>query len=275
VRHSINNLKPDLRLARRFLEAQPIPGRVLLCAITGSHIYGFPSADSDLDLKGIHLTPLRRLLGLGRPKESFDRLELFEGTELDLTLTEARQALDLLLRGNGNMLERILSPLQLIDNEELQELRALAISTISRKYFRHYQGFFRGKCRDHERAERPQAKSQLYIYRVALTGIHLLRSGELETDLRVTAQIYGYEEALDLIALKQQGTEHGSVPPQIDAHHRVAWPRLASDLEEAFATSSLPESAPNSEAISDWLVSRRLREFSGPAEASGLHTQRA
>jgi len=261
----IDDLRPDLDLARRFLAAQSVPGRVLLCAITGSHIYGFPSPDSDLDLKGIHVAPIRNLLGLGRPKESFDRLERFEDAELDLTLTEARQALDLLLRGNGNMLERILSPHQLVRNAETQELQALARGTISRRYFRHYQGFFRGKCRDHARADRPEAKSQLYIYRVALTGIHLLRTGELETDLQIMAQIYGYEEALDLIALKQQGSEHGSVPPQIDAHHRGAWPRLASALEEAYATSQLPDRAPNGEAISTWLVGRRLRELADPS----------
>jgi len=265
VRTPIAALSPDLDLARRFLAAQPIPGRVLLCAITGSHIYGFPSADSDLDLKGIHVAPIRRLLGLGRPKESFDRLEDFENVELDLTLTEARQALDLLLRGNGNMLERILSPLQIIDTDETRELRELARGTICKRYFRHYQGFFRGKCRDHERSEEPQAKSQLYIYRVALTGIHLLHTGELEADLQVTAPIYGYEDALDLIALKQQGTEHGSVPPQIDAHHRGIWARLASDLEEAHAISELPENATNGDAISAWLVARRLRELDDPA----------
>ena len=47
--------QPDLALARRFVEAHPPPGRVLLCTITGSHNYGFPSPDSDLDIKGIHL----------------------------------------------------------------------------------------------------------------------------------------------------------------------------------------------------------------------------
>jgi hypothetical protein len=254
-------LLPDLDRARRFLAAQPAPGRAIVCAITGSHIYGFPSADSDLDLKGIHVAPIRRLLGLTRPAESFDRLEIFEGAELDLTLTEARLALDLLLRGNGNMLERILSPLQLIDGPALAELQALAKGALSKRFFRHYQGFFRGKCRDHERSEQPRAKSLLYVYRVALTGIHLLRSGALETDLSVLAPLYGYEDALDLIALKRQGSERGALPDPLDDHHRGSWPRLASDLEEAYATSGLPETAPNADALSQWLIELRLREL--------------
>ncbi|MEZ4381503.1 MAG: nucleotidyltransferase domain-containing protein [Nannocystaceae bacterium] len=254
-------LQPDLARARRFLAAQPVVGRPILCAVTGSHIYGFPSADSDLDLKGIYVAPIRRLLGLTRPAESFDRLERFEGAELDLTLTEARQALDLLLRGNGNMLERILSPLQLIDGPELAQLRALALGAISKRFFRHYQGFFRGKCRDHERSDQPKAKNLLYVYRVALTGIHLLRSGALETDLSALAPLYGYDDALDLIALKRQGSERDALPAPIDEHHRTDWDRLGSDLEEAYATSKLPEAAPNADAISEWLIDLRLREL--------------
>ena len=55
---------PDLELDRRFLKKNPPPGRVLCCAVTGSHHYGFSSPDSDLDLKGIHLCPTEVLLGL-------------------------------------------------------------------------------------------------------------------------------------------------------------------------------------------------------------------
>ena len=44
---------PDLTLARRFVSAHLPPGKVLLCAITGSHHYGFTSPDSDIDIKGI------------------------------------------------------------------------------------------------------------------------------------------------------------------------------------------------------------------------------
>ena len=57
---------PDLDLARRFIAKNPPPGEMLLCALTGSHIYGFSSGDSDLDLKGVHYAHTRELLGFGR-----------------------------------------------------------------------------------------------------------------------------------------------------------------------------------------------------------------
>ncbi|MEZ4465912.1 MAG: nucleotidyltransferase domain-containing protein [bacterium] len=58
---------PDLDLGRRFVAERGPAGQVLLCAVTGAHLYGFPSPDSDLDLKGIHLAPTPTLLGLQVP----------------------------------------------------------------------------------------------------------------------------------------------------------------------------------------------------------------
>ena len=116
-------LPPDVELGREFLADHPPPGRVLLCAVTGSHTYGFPSTDSDLDLKGIHLAPTRALLGLRPHVSAHDRLAVHRGTECDLTTNAAGAALSLLLQGNGNMLERILSPYQLVMSEEVRALQ--------------------------------------------------------------------------------------------------------------------------------------------------------
>lgn len=251
------NALPDLELGRRFIAHSPVPGAALQCGVTGSHDYGFSSPDSDLDLKGLFLAPTRKLLGLHRPAETFDRLVDFEGTECDLTLTEIGKGLQLLVNGNGNLLERLLSNFQLYPGPETEQLQALARASISRRCARHYQGFFRGMCREHERADQPRAKSLLYAYRVALTGIHLLRTGELIADLRQLAPRLGYPDALALIKIKAEGVEKGAVNPEVDAQHRAAWPALEADLAVALATSPLPEEAPNEAACEAWLVELR------------------
>ena len=252
------NALPDLELGRRFIAQSPVPGAVLQCGVTGSHDYGFSSPDSDLDLKGLFIAPTRGLLGLHRPPETFDRLVEFAGVECDLTLTEVGKALQLLVNGNGNVIERLLSGFQLYPGPELQALQDLARGAVSRRFARHYQGFFRGMCREHERSERPRAKTMLYAYRVALTGIHLLRSGELIADLRELAPRLGYPEALALVQLKVAGAEKGAVSPEIDAQHRAAWPALEADLAAALAASPLPEAAANEPACEAWLVDLRL-----------------
>ena len=51
----------DTRL-HRIVAAQPYP--LLFATISGAHLYGFPSPDSDFDLRGAHILPLDRIIGL-------------------------------------------------------------------------------------------------------------------------------------------------------------------------------------------------------------------
>jgi uncharacterized protein len=253
----------DLEIARAYLEHNPPPGSTLVCAITGAHLYGFPSPDSDLDLKGIHLVPTASLLGLNAATPPHDHTEIFQGVECDLTTNEAGDALRLLLAGNGNMLERILSPLQVVTGGDLDDLRELATGSISVRYARHYSGFFRGRRR--ELGITPTVKSLLYAYRVALTGIHLLHSGELEANLprllelsADLAALRGDTQAvLELIELKGRGPEHGTLEPRLLAAHDSVLDSLAESLLEAERDSSLPSEAENRREIDAWLVHRR------------------
>jgi uncharacterized protein len=253
-------LTADLDLAREYVVLNPPPGRLLLCGVTGAHMYGFPSPDSDLDLKGIHLAPTSQLLGLRPDTPAHDITTVYREIECDLTTNEAGAALGLLVNGNGNMLERILSPLQLVTNDETAELQDLARRSVSRRFVRHYAGFFRGCQREHER--QPTAKTMLYSYRVALTGIHLMRTGTLEPNLLVLAPEYGYDDVAELVALKRAGTEHGPLPDDLDTHHRHRWPELDAALTDAEANSPLPPEAPNAVEIDAWLVAQRLADLS-------------
>jgi len=256
-----DHLTPDLALARRFLALHPPRGRVLTCGITGSHHYGFPSPDSDIDIKAIHVSPTASRLGLSTPKDAHDRLMDFEGVECDLTSNEVGQALRLLLRGNGNVLERILSPLRVLDAPEAAELRALATASLHRGFAGHYRGFFQGLQREFDKAGANRAKPLLYCYRVSLTGVHLLRTGELEADLTVLAPRYGLPDVAALIEHKRTTAETVEVPPADVARHRAAWADLEQQLADARLSSPLPESAPNRDAVEAWLVDLRLREL--------------
>ena len=254
-----DGMQPDLELARAYIEQQPLPGRMLLFGVTGAHHYGFPSPDSDLDLKGLHLAPTRDLLGLRPPGQTYDRTEFYRGVECDLTSHEAAKSLALLLRGNGNMLERILSPFQVIESPELPALQQLAQASLSKRFFAHYGGYLKGMQLEHERE--PRVKSMLYTYRVALTGIHLLATGELEADVRINAPRYGFPEVLELVEQKAKGLEKASLTGAVDANFRQGWAPLQEQLEGALENSSLEEEAPNFEAIDRWLVELRAKEL--------------
>ena len=49
----------DPRLHRQVAEH---PYQLLFVTISGAHLYGFPSPDSDYDLRGVHLLPLEEIV---------------------------------------------------------------------------------------------------------------------------------------------------------------------------------------------------------------------
>ncbi|MEM7126222.1 MAG: nucleotidyltransferase domain-containing protein [Chloroflexota bacterium] len=251
--------RPNMALAKRFLQENGPNAEVLLCSITGSHTYGFASPDSDIDIKGIHIVPTEKLLLLNPKTPPHDRLEIFHGVECDLTTHEVAQALGLLLRGNGNVLERILSSYQLLPSPHTDALQELAQATIHRGFAKHYMGYFRGMQREHQL--RRHAKSALYTYRVALTGMHLLRSGELVTDVQTLAADTAFTNVAHLVAHKQQMTEKVAIPADLDSIVEEDWSKLEVGLAAALDESKLPNQAPNQAALEEWLLTLRRERF--------------
>jgi len=60
----------DSRL-HRIVAAQPYP--LLFATISGAHLYGFPSPDSDFDLRGAHILPLEKIVGLDVREETIEQ----------------------------------------------------------------------------------------------------------------------------------------------------------------------------------------------------------
>jgi predicted nucleotidyltransferase len=79
---------------------------LVFATVSGSHMFGFPSVDSDFDIRGMHVEPPRSMLGLEQPIETREQLD----GDFDFVSQEARKFL-LLLFKNGNVLEQLWSPL--------------------------------------------------------------------------------------------------------------------------------------------------------------------
>lgn len=224
--------------------------------LSGAHAYGFPSPDSDLDLKAIHLAPTRAMLGLAPPALTFDRAEVIDGVEIDYTSNELAHALSGILLGNGNFLERVLGRTAFAASPLVAELAPLARAALSRRVHRHYRGFASSQERALEKE--PTVKKLLYVLRTALTGTHLLRTGELEADLTRLVDEYDLGDARALVAQKRAGERTAADPALLEA-----WkPKLAavlSRLDAALTSSVLPEEPPESaaNALEAWLIETR------------------
>src|SRR5262249_49440156 len=187
----------------------------LVVYLSGAHAYGFPSPDSDLDLKAIHVANTADLLGLDVPAPTVDRAEVLEGVEIDYTSNELAHALNGILAGNGNVLERVLGRMVPSAPPLLEELRPVVRRSLSRRVHRHYRGFAQNQLRFLE--SEPTAKKLLYVLRTTLTGIHLLETGELEADLSRLMPAYGVSDAAALIERKRAGERIGLDPGLLEA----------------------------------------------------------
>src|SRR5262249_19052729 len=163
------------------IAVQPHP--LLFVTISGAHLYGFPSPDSDYDLRGVHVLPLREVVGLTIGDETIESSQVVDGLEIDLVTHEAAKFFRLMLRKNGYVLEQLYSPLVLHTTPEHTELQVIGAGCITRHHVHHYLGFAETQWKLFEKESPPRVKPLLYVYRVLLTGIHLMRTGEVEANL--------------------------------------------------------------------------------------------
>lgn len=228
---------------------------LLFVTISGAHLYGFPSADSDYDLRGVHLLPLKDVIGLHDPRETIEHSAMTDGIELDLVTHDAGKFFRLMLKRNGYVLEQLLSPLVLQTTPEHAELVELAHGCITRHHAHHYLGFARTQW-DLFAKER-RVKPLLYTYRVLLTGIHLMRTGDVEANLVRLNEAFQLPFLPELIEQKLNGAEKGLVEGADFAFHEREVQRLTQELEQARDASALPETPTARDALNDLLI--RLR----------------
>ncbi len=226
--------------------------------LSGAHAYGFPSPDSDLDLKAIHVANTADLLGFEVPAPTVDRAEIIDGVEIDYTSNELAHALSGILGGNGNFIERAMGRMVAVSSPLLVELRVIAQRSLSRRVHRHYRGFAMNQLRFVEKE--PSVKKLLYVLRTTLTGIHLLETGELEADLTRLAERYGVADAASLVERKRAGERVGLDPSLLD-EWRPRVDVLFARLELAHDKSPLPEDPPNEREARDWLLNVRRTRF--------------
>src|SRR5262245_53144336 len=121
------------------ISSQPYP--LLFATISGAHLYGFPSPDSDYDVRGVHILPVNEVIGLDPGHETIETSAMRDGLEIDLVTHDIRKFFNLLLKKNGYVLEQLFSPLVLLSTPEHQELKGIARTLITRHHSHHYFGF--------------------------------------------------------------------------------------------------------------------------------------
>jgi predicted nucleotidyltransferase len=251
-----NNAIPCEKLGRQ-VEAHPYP--LVFATVSGAHLYGFPSADSDFDLRGVHLLPLEEVVGLNPGEETVEKAGVHDGIEVDLVTHDAKKFFTLMLKKNGYVLEQLLSPLVVHTTPEHEELKSIAKDCITRHHAHHYLGFADTQWKLFRKEEPPKVKPLLYVYRVLLSGIHLMRTGEVEANLLKLNETAKLPYIDDLIALKLSGPEKRPLDAADVEMHEREYHRHVAELEALSLRSTLPDVPCGRDDLNDLLLRLRLR----------------
>jgi predicted nucleotidyltransferase len=245
----------DERVLRE-VEDQPYP--LIFVTISGAHLYGFPSPDSDYDLRGSHVLPVRDVVGLDPGRETVEVSEVREGLEIDLVTHDVKKFFNLLLKKNGYVLEQLYSPLVVRTSPEHEELKEIALGCITRHHSHHYFGFAETQWKLFEKERPRRVKPLLYVFRVLLTGIHLMRTGNVEANLRLLNEEFKLAYVAELIARKLEGLEKSILEEEDISFYQDEYERLRGMLEQAYEASTLPEIPIGRTGLSDLLIRLRI-----------------
>ncbi|MGA2592208.1 MAG: nucleotidyltransferase domain-containing protein [Bryobacteraceae bacterium] len=259
----------DFELLRAEADRHPYP--LLFATISGAHLYGFPSPDSDYDLRGIHVLPAREAVGLLPKQETIEFSGLRSGIEVDLVTHDVLKFFTMLLKRNGYVLEQLYSPLVVRTSAEHQELKSIAGGCVTHHHSHHYLGFAATQWDLFQKENPPRVKPLLYVYRVILTGIYLMRTGKVEANLVTLNEEFRLPYIQELVERKVRGSEAGSLGAHERGFHDGEYARLILKLEEAASESKLPEKPTCRNLLNDLLVRVRLQTAS--TKDSGTSTR--
>lgn len=235
---------------------QPYP--LLFATLSGAHLYGFPSPDSDYDLRGVHILPIAEVIGLKTGADTIGQSTIQANLELDLVTHDIKKFFGLLLKRNGYVLEQLYSPLIVQTTPEHEELKAIAQGCITRYHSHHYLGFAQTQWRLFAKETPPRVKPLLYVYRVLLTGIHLMQTGEIEANLLKLNEEFQLPYLVELIDRKLIGAEKSILSDADIEFHHQEYQRLMNVLETASDRTNLQEAPTVHAALNDLLIRIRL-----------------
>ncbi|WP_411502110.1 nucleotidyltransferase domain-containing protein [Brevibacillus centrosporus] len=213
--------------------------QILFACESGSRAWGFPSLDSDYDVRFVYVRPVEWYLSID------DRRDVIERpihNMLDINGWDLRKALQLFRKSNPPLLEWLQSPISYMEKYSIAEqLRSLSSFTYSPKScMYHYLNMAKGNERDYLRAEQVRVKKYFYVLRPILACEWLRKYDStppmefaklVETLIPQDSELY--QVILELLARKREGEEL-DVEPRIPVIHTYVQEKL-SHLESLAA----------------------------------------
>lgn len=150
---------------------------ILYACESGSRAWGFPSADSDYDVRFFYLHPQDWYLSVNL-EDKRDVIERWVDFDLDVSGWDLRKALRLFYKSNPPVLEWLGSPIVYLEKQtvaaRLRELTPTYYNPIASMY--HYLHMAKGNNRDYLQGEQVWVKKYFYVLR-PLLAVNWLENG--------------------------------------------------------------------------------------------------
>lgn len=141
--------------------------RIVYACESGSRAWGFPSKDSDYDVRFIYVRPVEWYLSI------FDKRDVIErpiSDLLDINGWDLRKALNLFRKSNPPLLEWLQSPIPYFTKysvaKQIRSVSPLSFSPKSCMY--HYLHMAKGNYREYLQGEQVKIKKYFYVLRPIL-----------------------------------------------------------------------------------------------------------
>jgi hypothetical protein len=206
--------------------------------IVGSRAYGLEEEGSDIDLRGIYLSPSELHWSLNGVPEQLEKGNSEE------VYWELQKFLVLALKANPNVLECLYTPLVEQATPLALELLAERARFLSKLVYQTYNGYVMSQFKKMEQDLRTRGeirwKHAMHLIRLLLAGVTALREGYVPVDVR--------EQREHLLAVRRG---------ELDWNEVNDWRlRLHHEFDEVFALTALPE-RPDYEWANRFLIRAR------------------
>jgi len=179
--------------------------KILYACETGSRAWGFPSPDSDYDVRFIYMHERDWYLSLSQRKDTIEHMD----GDLDITGWDLRKSLVLLKKSNATLIERFQSPIEYFSAKEFKRAFKSLIEAYyspTAVFFHHYSlaKKFWEELKDKEEVK---LKSYFYLIRSLLSCNWIVKDKTvLPMDIEGLMKLIDTErrdEVRDLIMLKE------------------------------------------------------------------------
>jgi len=258
-------IKEEIQLISKLKENIHSRGGTLLNAyVSGSHLYGWDSKDSDIDIRGCYVLRKENFLGLGKPREV---IEIKDDADVllfntDIVLFEIKKLICLALQGNCNILEEINSK-QFYKNADFVQLKQLINNAFGKKgIYNSYRGMATFNYKKFILCGRNTVKKYLYVFRGLMAGIYCLQTGLIKPNIEELNKHFKIKEVTKLLEIKKQGLEN---EPLKDLEEGILDERikeLFDKIDSAYLKCKMPEKPTDEEieTINKFLIKLRLGE---------------